>query len=268
MVLENPALSLSVRVQDILSILESILKERNWKEFELANLKLVYTPFYFFNYDIIIEDDKGSQGTSGMMALNAVNGKLDSSLLSIIEKQPVSYEREISHDIQYEIEPVAITKDEVKEAGRVKIAGQLGIKKDNVAVSGVRMVYWPIWRIYVEIAGMVQKVEVEGVNGYPLNIEEVPEKEKGWLEVTADTLEKMKSPSGWAQLGGAFTSVAGSKLKGGASTAASEVISASPVHHTIKWFTTTKMGIYSIILLLILLLLLFATDKIKIPGVT
>jgi len=28
------------------------------------------------------------------------------------------------------------------------------------------------------------------------------------------------------------------------------------------------MGIYSIILLLILLLLLFATDKIKIPGVT
>ena len=43
MLLEYPALSLSIGVQDILSILEDTLKEKNWKNFELANLVIPLT---------------------------------------------------------------------------------------------------------------------------------------------------------------------------------------------------------------------------------
>jgi len=262
MVLENPALVLSVRVQDILSILESILKERNWKDFELANLKLVYTPFYLFNYDILVESDKdgqsSSEGTSGLMAINAVNGKLEPLLVDIIEKQSVAYEKEISHDVQYEVEAIALTKEEVKDSGRVKLAAQLGLKKENVTISGVRAIYWPIWFIFVELSSMVQKVEVDGVTGTPLNIEEVPEREKGWLEVTADTLTKMKSPRGWAELGGTVASAAGGRLKSGVSKAGEQAKPGTPTHNTLRWFVTTKMGMYTLILILLLILVLFS----------
>ena len=79
--LENPALSLSIGMQDILGILEATLREKNWKNFELANLKLVYEPYYIFNYDLLVEQEvQGqtfSQGTSGIIAMNAINGKLE-----------------------------------------------------------------------------------------------------------------------------------------------------------------------------------------------
>jgi len=265
MVLENPALALVVKTQDILSILESILKERNWKNFELANLKLVYNPVYLFNYDIIVEEQKGnqtvSQGTSGLMAMNGINGKLEPSLVDVIEKQPVSYEKEISHDIQYEIEQPAVTRDELKDSGRVKLASQLGLKKDSVTISGIRMVYWPIWTVFVELSSMVQKIEVDGVTGYPLNIQEVPEREKGWLEVTADTLQKMKSPSGWADLSSAAGSAATHRLMRGAASATEQVKEGSSLHQTTKWLVTTKLGLYSLVLVAILILILVMTQK-------
>jgi hypothetical protein len=259
MALENPALALTVKVQDILYILEGILKQRNWKDFELASIKLVYTPFHIFNYDVLIEDkdSQTSQGTSGVMAINAVNGRLDPELVDIIEKQPVTYEKEISHDVQYEVAPTAISREELKETGRVKLAAQLGVKKENVSVSGIRTVYWPVWTVFAELTGMIQKIEVDGVTGIPLNIEEVPTREKGWLEVTADTLQKMKSPSGWAELGGAAATAAGGRLASGAEKAGEQTKPGSPAHHTMKWFVTTKIGMYSLVLLLILILVVY-----------
>ena len=259
MALENPALALTVKVQDILYILEGILKQRNWKDFELASIKLVYTPFHIFNYDVLVEDkdSQTSQGTSGVMAINAVNGRLDPELVDIIEKQPVTYEKEISHDVQYEVAPTAISREELKETGRVKLAAQLGVKKENVSVSGIRTVYWPVWTVFAELTGMIQKIEVDGVTGIPLNIEEVPTREKGWLEVTADTLQKMKSPSGWAELGGAAATAAGGRLASGAEKAGEQTKPGSPAHHTMKWFVTTKIGMYSLVLLLILILVVY-----------
>jgi len=191
------------------------------------------------------------------MAINAVNGRLDPELVDIIEKQPVTYEKEISHDIQYEVAPTAISKDELKETGRVKLAAQLGVKKENVSVSGIRTVYWPVWTVFAELTGMIQKIEVDGVTGVPLNIEEVPTREKGWLEVTADTLQKMKSPSGWAELGGAVATAAGGRLASGVEKAGEQAKPGSPAHHTMKWFVTTKMGMYSLVLLLILILVVY-----------
>jgi hypothetical protein len=104
---------------------------------------------------------------------------------------------------------------------------------------------------------MVQKIEVDGVTGFPLNIEEVPTREKGWLEVTADTLDKMKSPSGWVELGGSVATAAGGKISSGAAKAGEQTKPGSPVHHTMKWFITTKMGMYSLVLLLILILVVY-----------
>jgi hypothetical protein len=125
------------------------------------------------------------------------------------------------------------------------------------------MVYWPTWVIFAEIGGMVQRIEVDGVAGSPLNIEEVPEKEKTWLEVTADTLERMKSPSGWAHLAGSVTSMAGSKVKGGLAGATQQAKPGGQMHHTVNWLFTTKMGVYTLILLLLLILVMLFSGSLK-----
>ena len=133
MILENPALTLSIRTKDVTEILEGVLKERNWNHFELANLKLAYVPFYIFNYDTLVEQEMQgqtySQGFSGLMAMNAITGKLEPLLTQIMEEQPVDYEREISHELKYEMQSPAISMQEVKDTANIKLAGQFNVEK-------------------------------------------------------------------------------------------------------------------------------------------
>lgn len=260
MVLENPALSLNISVQDILDILEKTLKEKNWKHFELANLKLVYIPFYIFNYDLLIEEkveeQTFSRGTSGVMAINAIDGKLEPLLTDIMEEQPVSYEKDISHDLQYEIKKPAIKEKELADTIKVKLAGQFGVGKDSVAPSGFRLVYWPVWIIFVTLPNKIQRVEVEAVSGYPLNFEEVPKREMGWMEVTADTLSKMKTAKGWKELAKKTVSITASGFKGAAGKEKKGKSGGLSY-----WFLHTKYGHWTLILTLLFILVMFFTYR-------
>ncbi|MEM0372282.1 MAG: hypothetical protein QXO69_00345 [archaeon] len=260
MILENPALQLSVGMQDILDILESTLKERNWTHFDVANLKLTYVPFYVFNYDTLVEkkveSDTYSQGFSGLMAMNAVTGKLEPLLTQILSEQPVNYEREISHDLQYEMQNPAILGDEVKESARLKLAGQFNVGKDSMSISGVRLVYWPIWKVFVTLPNKrIQKMEVEAVAGYPLNVEEVPEREKTWMEVTSETLAKLKTPQGWAELSKTAIKTTAAAVTSGAKN---QPRGESSLSKLVAWLIHSKNGRYALIgIIAIIVILLF-----------
>jgi hypothetical protein len=259
MLLENPALVLNIGVQDILGILEKTLREKNWRQFELANLKLTYQPYYIFNYDVLIEQEvEGqpfSQSTSGITALNAVTGRVEPTIAEILEKQPVNYEKEIAHDLQYELLNPAITREELTDASKVKLAAQFNVKKENIAVSGFRLVYWPIWRIFVSLPEKTQKVEIDAVAGYPLNFEEVPEKEVGWIEITQDMLEKMKSPAGWAEL----AKMTGKTVTAGAKTVVTkEKQPAAPkTTGAVYWLAHTKKGRYTLLFIFVFIILVY-----------
>jgi hypothetical protein len=255
--LENPALSLSIGMQDILGILEATLREKNWKNFELANLKLVYEPYYIFNYDLLVEQEvQGqtfSQGTSGIMAMNAINGKLEPVLTQILEEQPVSYEKEISHDMQYELDSASITKEEVPAAGKIKLAAQFSTKRDAVSISGIRLVYWPVWRIFVTLPRKTQRLDIEAVSGYTLNSEEVPTREKGWIEVTQDTLASLKTAKGWAEMS---KKAAGATAAGMRTAVSKEKKEGSRSSGAAYWLLHTKVGQYTLILLILLVIVM------------
>lgn len=253
MILENPALKLNIGMQDILEVLESTLKEKNWEHFELANLKLTYIPFYIFNYDTLIEqkieEQTLSEGFNGLMAMNAITGKLEPLLTQIMNEQAVDYEKKIEHELQYEMQNPSILGDEAKQTAKLRLAGQFKVGKDSLAISGMRLVYWPIWKIFVTLSNKrVQRIEVEAVSGYPMNIEEVPEREKTWMEVTGDTLKELKTAKGWAKLSkttlkttGAAVQSVGEKSKG-------------PITKMFNWLLYTKIGRYVLIGFFILLL--------------
>ena len=258
MILENPALTLSIRTKDVTEILEGVLKERNWNHFELANLKLVYTPFYIFNYDTLVEQESQgqtySQGFSGLMAMNAITGKLEPLLTQIMEEQPVDYEREISHELKYEMQNPAISMQEVKATANIKLAGQFNVGKDSMAVAGFRLVYWPVWKIFVTLPSQaIQKIEIEGVSGYPMNVEQVPEREKTWIEVTEDTLISLKSPQGWADLTKKAVQVTATGIKGNGEQGQGE----SKVSSLIAWLFKTKTGLITLGTIIALLAIIF-----------
>lgn len=254
MLLEKPAVELRIEMQDILEILEDILKQKNWTNFDVASLKLLYVPFYLFNYDALVETEiKGqpySQSFSGLMAMNAVTGELEAILSDVLETQQTNQSKEIKHGLQYELLSPAISKEEIADAARVKMAGQFNLRKQDMAVSGFRLVYWPIWRIFVQLKDKTQRVDVDAVAGNPLNIEQVPTREKTWMEVTQETLEKLKKPEGWAEVGG--------KALGGAVSVTSKTAQASG--GIFNWLFKTQAGIYTLIAIgaLIMFLVFFS----------
>ncbi len=256
MILESPALVLNIRMQDVLDILESTLEERNWLHFDLVNMKLQYVPYYLFNYDVLLEqkvqDQTFSQGFSGLMAMNAIDGKLEPVLTQIIEQQPVDYERKISHDLKFEVMQPALRGDEAKKTAVLKLAGQFNVGKDNVAVTGFRMVYWPIWKVFVTLPNKkIQRILIDGVAGYPLNIQEVPEREPTWIEITQETFEKLKTPSGWAELSKKAFKVTASVFKG--ATGKKEKSKAGSAS---AWLFHSKYGRWTLLAVLILILIL------------
>ncbi len=252
MILDNPALALNIDVQSLVETIDRTLKERNWKHYETVDFKLVYSPFYLFNYDVLIEQKEQnqtfSQGTAGLMAINAISGKLEPYLVQIMDSQPVKYEKNTRDDLNPQVDKPAITMQELPETCKIKMAGQFSVGKDSLAVSGFRLVYWPIWRVFVSLPEGIQKMEVEGVNGYTLNIGEVPEREKGWMEVTADTFEKMKTPKGLMEL----TKGAG-KFAAGAMV---QTATKAPTHSKgiIDWLLHTTPGRFTVLFVVILII--------------
>ncbi|MEM4221936.1 MAG: hypothetical protein QW097_00695 [archaeon] len=254
MILDAPAAVLSIRMDDVLDLLEETLKERNWKDFEMIDVKLAYYPLYLFNFDVLIEqkvqDQVFSQGVSGTIALNAATGELSEEIIDLLEKRPVDFERDIkSHEMKYEVKQAMFSKEEAKESCKLKLASKYGIGKDNVSISGFRQIYWPFWVVFISLPKKgTFKLLIDGVGGSPFGIAQVPEREKGWLEITQETFEKLKTPSGWAELSKQAIST-------GAGVLTSQ-ITKKESKSLLEWFFKTKTGNYVLFLILLLVLIL------------
>ncbi len=219
MILDKPALVLRYTVDDVVEAVDRSLRRRGWKEFEISSLKLYYLPFYIFNYDVLVEQSvQGqtfSQGFSGTMAMDAVSGKLQPLITELLDSQPVSFEKKVSHDIQFTPVTPALKPDEAKRTAARQLAGKFGIGAESVETAGFRIIYWPVWRVFVSMPAGFYKLDVDGFSGVILNEGEIPVREKTWKDVMAETIDLMKTPKGWAVLLKKTFSVISKTGKGG-----------------------------------------------------
>jgi hypothetical protein len=205
MILSLPTYKLRIRLNDALGILDGIMKEKHWRKFDVASIKLVYEPYWLFNYDVYLEMKDQVKGTvsqtfGARMALNGVTGDLAPEIVRVIESQPVETEKQISHSIEFDVEKLSIKEEEIKNVAKVKIAGQVGIGKEGVVVSGLRAIYLPVWRVFASIKGKgTYRIDIDGLMGLPYNYQQVPERERGVLEITQETLEELKNPAAWGK---------------------------------------------------------------------
>ncbi|MBN3037348.1 MAG: hypothetical protein JW834_02790 [Candidatus Diapherotrites archaeon] len=251
MLLDAPALRLQVDTNTALGILEGILKERHWKQFNVSSATLVYTPFWFFNFDVYEEAEGRAQTYSSQMCMNGLTGALEPVFIEIMKEIPTVEEKEITHSIQNEIKRLVIQKDEVKSLAQIKIAGQMGVQKDIITVSGVRLVYMPLWVFWVEVGRRTKRIDMDAISGSPLNIQDVPTRERGTMEVTMDMLEDLKRPENWVDYSKrAFDWSLG--IAGLAGRAAG-----SGGGGVINWVMTTTMGKYAALLVFAAILVIY-----------
>ncbi len=193
--LDASALKMELTPEAAIGIVQKEVARKGWKKFDLSDIITVYTPFYIFSFDVIAEGG----APPGKAALNANTGEINEFAPAILER-PLKREKKTPEGMEVDVEPTNIKETEVEKVATVKIANMLGAKRENIVISAVSKIYIPFFRLWVDVAGDSFKFEIDGCMGYPTGGDAIPARQKDWSESTGDTMEKMKSPSGIAQL--------------------------------------------------------------------
>jgi len=206
MFLDRPAFSISFPLESCLEEVERLIKSKRWTKFEVAEIKLIYAPFFFFNYYSYLEEkredtDKAvvSDTAEGIMAMDAQTNVLDEGIAGLFQEEVPQTSHKPAQGYQFEVERALIGEKDAVKVAQIKMAKQLELPKENLLISGLKLVYVPIWVASVSVAEGTYKLEFNAVNGELMSEAEIPEREKGWLEVTGETLSELKEPGAWVR---------------------------------------------------------------------
>jgi len=202
MMLDANSFELILTPEVALGMIQKEVKRKGWNKYEVEEIRLVYVPYYTFSFDVNVE---GSKPISGKAALNANSGDIDEFVPMVLDK-PFKKTRKSQENA--EVEDTTIPSNEVKAVATSKIAAQTGIKKEAVTISAISKVYLPFFRIWLNLNNNVYKIEVDGLLGAPLGLEAITDRPKSWEEAASDTIKKMRSPAGLAQLAGETVALA------------------------------------------------------------
>ena len=113
-----------------------------------------------------------------------------------------------SEKYPFEAQDSKLSKDELNKVITLKLASDLDVSKDNIAISALEKIYLPVWSVSVTLGEENYRTVINAVDGEIISEEEIPEKERGWLEITAETINDLKNPGAWA----GYTTGIGSKF--------------------------------------------------------
>src|SRR3989344_5571685 len=159
MILDAQSFKTVLTPEAALGIVQKSVLERGWKQYDVSDVKLVYTPYWVFSFDVLA----GEASPTGKTALNAYTSDLN-------------------------------------EVAATKVAAHAGLKRESVSVSAATKYYIPSYQVWVDAANDSFKIDVDAVLGNPQGIEAIPARPKGFGEAAGETVNKMKTPSGWMEL--------------------------------------------------------------------
>ncbi len=198
MKLAYPSPTLSIGLDTLSKVVADTLRKKHWHHFREGTVKLVYIPVYIFTYDIFVEENGVvAMEQSGKVAINGESGDLLEYIPMVLEEMPIEMTNEPKHDYQMEVKDFVISKEEAKELAQIKLAGLLKVPKDSIKVVGGQKIFWPIWRVWVDVHEGNYRLDIDGVTGMVFGAEKVPERELGWYEITQQVLTELRTPKGW-----------------------------------------------------------------------
>jgi hypothetical protein len=115
----------------------------------------------------------------------------------------------------------------------------------------------PIYVTWISLGKKIQRLEIDGISGSPLNVQEVPEREMGFIEITAETIDKLKTPQGWID----YSKKAGNWLADIAKQTGGTIAGNVKKSGIIDWLFKTKSGQYTLLTLTALILVYLVLKK-------
>jgi len=211
MKLDKPSLQLSVSKEDALAQVKGAAEEKGYPagEMEIAELSLLYVPFFVFNYEAFQESKTEESETpvvseteNGRMVLNAFSSELDGEIVPLFEEEESSIENspgdnEDGEEIKFEMQKARLKEEEAKQIAQVKMAAQLSLGKGNIIISAMELVYVPFWLGSAKVGEEEYSIEINAVSGAMKGLEELPERGKSYGELTKETVSELKDPAAW-----------------------------------------------------------------------
>lgn len=186
--------------EQVVALIDGIIKSRGWKDFKVAEIKLLLTPYWTFNFDIYSGANEGKlrELKSGGLALNANTN----TIADLGENFCVNYaalNEEIPDEYKPELQQPRLPENEARELAALKVAAKHNVPQAAVKITALELVYAPMWIAFVTVAQGTYKLQINATSGQILNQQEVPVREKGWLEVTNETLDELTQPGAWVK---------------------------------------------------------------------
>lgn len=210
MILDAQSFKTVLTPESALGMVQKAITERGWKQFDISDVKLVYTPYWVFSFDVLA----GESAPTGKTALNAYSGDLNDYIPYLLER-PTKKSNQTEPSAQSEVLPTAISRSELSDVAATKVAAHAGIKREMVTISAATKYYVPSYQVWIDVAGDSFKIDIDAVLGNPQGIEAIPARPKGFSEAAGDTVKKMKTPAGWMDLIGRTMAMLTGAAKGG-----------------------------------------------------
>lgn len=212
MLVGNPVFPISFRLEQVAELIEKTLKKKNWQSFDRGEIKLVLRPLYVFYYDAVFPEERGKT-ERGRLALDGETARLDREKA---ESMPQDSEllNELPDEYPLAVRKPIFSKQEAEKIALLKTASLVGADRKNVVLTGLKMIYYPTWLAFVTVKEETYQLEISAATGELFGEEQVPEREKGFVEITRETLHELSEPGAWLRYSREIADLAGNRIEG------------------------------------------------------
>ena len=174
MFLGNPVFPISFKIEQVAELVEEAIRKRNWKRFDKGEIKLVLMPFYLFYYDAVFDEEGKPTGKSdrNRLALNAETAELSREMAESMSEEELV--KELSDDYPLIVRKPLFSKHEAEKIALLKTASMIGADRNNIVLTGFKIVYYPMWIAFVTVAKETYQLEISAVTGEVFGEEKVP----------------------------------------------------------------------------------------------
>jgi len=199
--LGNPLLPINITALSAAETIKKKLEAKNWQEYELGPLKLNLLPYFLYNYYYYVEDNSDGKKTvkntvNGVLALDGHAIEIREDLVELLKHNWKKTASEVPRGEFYE-KWCNIEKREQDKVLQLSTAEYFGVPEGNVFVSNARKMMVPFYKTTVVLEEINYPLVVNAIDGSVEGIKEIPERQKGYLEITKETVNELKHPSAW-----------------------------------------------------------------------
>ncbi len=201
MYLGNPLLPINITVLGAEESVRKKLDQKNWHEFELKPIKLILVPYFLYNYHYFVEGTGDGKKTvkstvHGILAVDGHDIEIREELVELLKTTWKKAIAEVPRG-QFDEKWCNIEKKEQEEVLQLKTAEWFEVPKQNVVISSPKKFFVPFYKTGVKIENKEYPLIINAIDGAIEGMKEIPEREKGYLEITRETVSELKHPKNW-----------------------------------------------------------------------